>query len=240
VSQSGDTDDVPDLSLIVEGLQAAWMSEHGDDGEVKHTGKLHDIYVPPASSESSETIIMRRPGAEPIAPPIETPTPEVPPPAHEPEPVLQETAQPVAEQVIEPTPEPVIDMVMEQVASEPEPPKVVAEPEKTNPQASRIRPVPSSQPARNAPVGSSISPEDILQDARAAFSHGVLDESLDRYLDLISRNRLIESVIEDLESMTSTHGEQSDIWQALGDAYTRRNLLDQALSAYLKAEELLK
>ena len=82
--------------------------------------------------------------------------------------------------------------------------------------------------------------EDVLKDARAAFSHGVLDESLNRYVELITHNRLVESVIEDLESMTYSQPDHSEVWQALGDAYIRRNKLDQALSAYLKAEDLLK
>jgi len=30
------------------------------------------------------------------------------------------------------------------------------------------------------------------------------------------------------------------IWQALGDAYMRANLLQEALDAYTKAEELLR
>ncbi len=63
VDESVDVDGVPDLNLIVEGLQAAWMSEHIDDGEVKHTGKLHDIYVPPSGTGETETIVMRRSGS---------------------------------------------------------------------------------------------------------------------------------------------------------------------------------
>jgi cytochrome c-type biogenesis protein CcmH/NrfG len=82
--------------------------------------------------------------------------------------------------------------------------------------------------------------EEILKDARAAYSHGVLDESLDRYVELITHNRLVESVIEDLEAMTIPQSDHSEVWQTLGDAYIRRNKLDQALSAYLKAEDLLK
>ena len=237
-------DGAPDLNLIVEGLQAAWMSEHIDDGEVKHTGKLHDIYVPPPVTGGNETIVMRRSGS----PTVETNS-ESSQPVSEPPVIEQEAAAPLTEPevfapVIEPAPEPVVTPVseptVEQVIGQPEPPQEENLSEKQVAPVVKTVPQPSSRPAGNASAFAPSMAENILQDARAAFSHGILDESLDRYLELISRNRLIDSVIEDLESMTASQGDQSDIWQALGDAYTRRNRLDQALSAYLKAEELLK
>jgi cytochrome c-type biogenesis protein CcmH/NrfG len=40
--------------------------------------------------------------------------------------------------------------------------------------------------------------------------------------------------------MTDSRPDMSDVWQTLGDAYTRRNKLEQALSAYHNAENLLK
>jgi tetratricopeptide (TPR) repeat protein len=239
-----DTDGVPDLNLIVEGLQAAWMSEHGDDGEVKHTGKLHDIYVPPATTGGTETIIMRRSGSSLVEPQPESFQPVVLPPEIEPEPIppLHEP-EPITD-VIDSAPESDITSVSEPIEEKVRiqseiPQKTIVSEEPVAP-VTRIVPQPSSRLASKTLEAASTPAEDILQDARAAFSHGVLDESLDRYLELITHNRLIDSVIEDLVSMTAVQGDQSDIWQALGDAYTRRNHLDEALSAYLKAEELLK
>ncbi len=252
VDESVDVDGVPDLNLIVEGLQAAWMSEHIDDGEVKHTGKLHDIYVPPSGTSGTETIIMRRSGPSSVESQPESSQPVATPPASEPEPMpplpelepISTDIESVSESVIEPAPEsvltPVSEPVEEQEILQSATPEKVTVPETKLAPSTRAVPQPSSPPAGKIPAVASTPAEDILQDARAAFSHGVLDESLDRYIELITRNRLIDSVIEDLVSMTAVQGDQSDIWQALGDAYTRRNLLDEALSAYLKAEELLK
>jgi len=218
----GSSEGVPDLGMIVEGLQAAWMSEHGEDGEVKHTGKLHDIYVPPPESGGSETIVIKRPGPAPV---------ESQPESYQP---VAEPMPPEAESI-----EPGFQPESEQAVNQPEPIPTVVKREKPDSQVSHTKPQPSAHIDKSSSVSDKIPAEEILQDARAAFSHGVLNESLDRYVELIARNRLIDSVIEDLESMTVAQGDQSDVWQALGDAYSRRNQLDQALSAYSKAEELL-
>jgi tetratricopeptide (TPR) repeat protein len=215
---SGDAEGVPDLSLIVEGLQAAWLSEHVEDGEIKHTGKLRDIYVPPVDAGGSETIIIKRPGVKPDEPQSDAYQPEAGP--EEPQPVKEPESS--------------------QAEPKPEPPQAILEPEPTTLKPSDVKPESSPQPVKQPSPVTTIQAEDILNDARSAYSHGVLDESIDRYVVLITRNRLIDSVIEDLESMTLAKPDQSDVWQALGDAYTRRNKLDQALSAYMKAEELLK
>jgi tetratricopeptide (TPR) repeat protein len=244
VVESVDTDGVPDLNLIVEGLQAAWMSEHVDDGEVKHTGKLHDIYVPPSETDGNETIVFRRSGPSLVESQPESSQPVAVPPVIEPEPIPPVAEAEPIDAVIESAPEsvitPVSEPIEEQVIIQSKTPHKVIVSEKPVAPVAKAVAQPFSPPASKAPAVASTPAEEILQDARAAFSHGVLDESLDRYLELITRNRLIESVIEDLVSMTAVQGDQSDIWQALGDAYTRRNHLDQALSAYLKAEELLK
>jgi tetratricopeptide (TPR) repeat protein len=240
-AESVTDNDVPDLSLIVEGLQAAWMSEHGEDGEVKHTGKLHDIYVPPSGAAGTETILIKRPGAAPVETPPEPPQNTAEPPEIVPPPIVPVPEPEVIVPEVKPLPEAVIPAPHEQASvSEQKPSVIIPEPEKSIPDVIKTAPQPVSRPFEGSSGSGATSAEDILKDARAAFSHGVLDESLDRYVELISRNRMIESVIEDLVSMTTVQGDQSDVWQTLGDAYTRRNQLDQALSAYLKAEELLK
>jgi tetratricopeptide (TPR) repeat protein len=216
--ESVDTEGVPDLSKIIEGLQAAWMSEHVEDGETKHTGSLMDELSPSIDSGSSETIIVDRSGPKPSKSRADSSKPVA-----ETEPPQSVSEQKPAEPEIQIAP-------IQQVAQPEEPiskPKIVE-------QKAPTRPAKQSQPVMVIPA------EDILENARAAFSHGVLDESIDRYVELITHNHLVESVIEDLETMTSAQPDQSDVWQALGDAYTRRNKLDQALSAYLKAEALLK
>jgi hypothetical protein len=229
----GEHEGVPDLSLIVEGLQAAWMSEHVEDDERKHTGSLMDIYAPKPDAGNSETIIIDRSGKKPVEPQPKQPQPE----QAQPEELQPEPPQPVQLQPDELQPEPPQPVqtipVPEMETPAPEPEIPVTLPVAT---AKKVTPLPvkHAQPVMAYPA------EDILKDARAAYSHGVLDESLDRYVELLSRNRLVESVIEDLESMTNVQSDHSKVWQTLGDAYIRRNKLDQALSAYLKAEDLLK
>jgi tetratricopeptide (TPR) repeat protein len=236
VAVFGEHEGVPDLSLIVEGLQAAWMSEHVEDGKTKHTGSLMDIYAPKPDAENNETIIIDRSGMKPVEPQPEQEQPEKmqsePP---QPEQVLPEKLQPEPPQREPLQPEPLKPEPLQPAQtiriSEPEPavtPAVVSVKKETPP------PVKQAQPVMIYPA------EDVLKDARTAFSHGILDTSLDRYLELITHNRLVESVIEDLESMTNSQPDHSEVWQTLGDAYIRRNKLDQALSAYLKAEDLLK
>ena len=187
---------------------------------------------------------MRRSGPLPLESQPEPSQPVVAPPVIEPEPIPPLPEPEPTAAVIESPPESVITPVSkpieEQVIIQSTTPQKVTVSETPVAPSTRTVHQPSSPPASKVPEVASTPADNILQDARAAFSHGVLDESLDRYLELIARNRLIDSVIEDLVSMTAVQGDQSDIWQALGDAYTRRNHLDEALSAYLKAEELLK
>ncbi|GEM_PF-6678257 len=279
----GEREGVPDLSLIVEGLQAAWMSEHVEDGKTKHTGSLMDIYAPKPGVDKSETIIIDRSTMKPVEiKPEQAETGKTPPGEQQPVPSQPEQAQaempqqaapqPEIVQPEEAQPEPEVARPQKREPEAPRPGQVpleIQEPEPPQPAAiqpevSRPEPVESAQtiripvpdkttPSPSKPESMEIPPaskpaqpvtafpaEDVLKDARAAFTHGVLDQSLDRYVELITHNRLVESVIEDLEAMTTSQSDHSEIWQTLGDAYIRRNKLDQALSAYLKAEELLK
>jgi len=195
-SEPGDGETVPDLSLIVEGLQAAWMSEHVEDTDIFKSITPDDTDSSKQGSISDETIVI-----EPV----------------EDQQSKDAKAQPEKA-------EPIIEKNIETEAAAPLPVTKQKQPRVT----------------RHTPVPEVIPPDDILKDARKAFSHGVVDESLDRYVELINRNRLIDNVIEDLDAMSSAQPDDSYIWQTLGDAYTRRNKLDLALSAYHKAEDLLK
>ncbi len=195
-SEPGEGEPVPDLSLIVEGLQAAWMSEHAEDADM-FKGIPSDSMDLSSQNTKSDTTIVIQPVEDQVS--------------KEKEPQTKIT-------------EPVVDEIVGKEAVIPQP--VVEQ------KQARV--------ARHVPAPEMIPPNTILDDARKAFSHGVLDESLDRYVDLINRNRLIDDVIEDLVSMTTTHPDDSYIWQTLGDAFIRKNKLDSALSAYHRAEDLLK
>lgn len=191
-TEHGETEPVPDLSLIVEGLQAAWMSERVDETAIFQGNVPEDKKSPSPQSPSDETVIIKPTEDQFIKESEQKP----------------DIFQPIIEKNVLP--------------------KVT----KHNPSI--------NDREKQIPVSATVPAEDILIDARAASSHGLLDESLDRYVELINRNRLIDNVIEDLEAMASSQQDVSDIWQTLGDAYTRRNKLDLALSAYRKAEDLLK
>ncbi|MBN2256541.1 MAG: hypothetical protein JW704_01800 [Anaerolineaceae bacterium] len=194
-AEFNESEPVPDLSMIVEGLQAAWMSEQVEDSEIKLTETPADVPAPKPPTGSNDTIIVKRPESE--------------------TPINQDTITYSAEETKE-----------RAIIKEGAPPPPIAK-QKEKPKAT----TPSTAP---------IELDNILKDARAAYSHGVLDDSLARYMVLINRNRLIDPVIDDLEKMAASRPDISDIWQTLGDAYTRRNKLEQALSAYHKAEGLIK
>jgi len=81
---------------------------------------------------------------------------------------------------------------------------------------------------------------DLLVKAQDALQQGKLDESMDIYVRLIKKGRLLDEVIHDLHEAVYRFPVDMIIWQTLGDAYMRANRLQEALDAYTKAEELLR
>ena len=79
-----------------------------------------------------------------------------------------------------------------------------------------------------------------LKSARDLLSHGGLNAAIGEYVKLIKKGRLLEDVIYDLQEAVYRHPVDVIVWQTLGDAYFRSNLLQEALDAYSKAEELLR
>ncbi len=98
-------------------------------------------------------------------------------------------------------------------------------------------PVPETNPM---PVANLEDPNAVLEVAQRAMYSGDLDTAIPLYGQLIENGKLLEEVIHDLRDALYRYPIDISIWQALGDAYARNNLLQEALDAYTKAEELLR
>ncbi|MBU2612050.1 MAG: hypothetical protein KJ606_14070, partial [Chloroflexi bacterium] len=81
---------------------------------------------------------------------------------------------------------------------------------------------------------------DTLQNAQITLKNGNLNDAMAGYAKLIKKKRLLDEVIHDLREGVYTFPVDMIIWQTLGDAYNRANMLQEALDAYTKAEELLR
>ncbi len=79
-----------------------------------------------------------------------------------------------------------------------------------------------------------------LLKARNAFVSGEIDETVALYAQLIKSEELLPDVINDLNEALYRYPVEVPLWEALGDAYFRVDKLQDALDAYIKAEELLR
>ncbi|MBA4380155.1 MAG: hypothetical protein C0393_05680, partial [Anaerolinea sp.] len=147
-----------------------------------------------------------------------------------------ETAE-IGTELIAPAPEP-IQPVMEPGAPAPEPVQPVPEPAAPAPQPA-LSPIPGVV-GELARVPSQDKDADILQNAQIALKNGKLNDAMAGYAKLIKKQRLLDEVIHDLREAVYNFPVDIIIWQTLGDAYNRANMLQDALDAYTKAEELLR
>jgi cytochrome c-type biogenesis protein CcmH/NrfG len=51
---------------------------------------------------------------------------------------------------------------------------------------------------------------------------------------------LLDEIVDDLLKAVDRHPVEISLYQALGDAYMRKDQLQEALDAYTRAEELLR
>jgi competence ComEA-like helix-hairpin-helix protein len=86
------------------------------------------------------------------------------------------------------------------------------------------------------PVEAGTPPE--LAEARRVMLAGSLEEALEKYSDLIFNKNSLDEVIYDLNQILLRHGNDAAVWQTLGDAQMRANLVQDALEAYTRAEQL--
>ena len=90
-----------------------------------------------------------------------------------------------------------------------------------------------SAPVVAEPVGKQLNALQMLKD-------GHIEEAVEIYQDLIKDEENLDAVIEDLNSALYDHPVDTILWLTLGDAYTQKREMQNALSAYTKAEELLR
>ena len=76
--------------------------------------------------------------------------------------------------------------------------------------------------------------------AQELLNKGKIKESVAVYKTLIKEEDLLDSVIVDLNDALIRHPVDTVLWLTLGDAYMQKKELQSALSAYSKAEELLR
>ncbi len=89
-----------------------------------------------------------------------------------------------------------------------------------------------------------IEPDDAIHelqlDAQNKLNDGKVEEAIDGYSEIINKGQRLNNVINDLNKAADKFPEEMSIVQTLGDAYLKANMLQEALDAYTKAENLLK
>jgi competence ComEA-like helix-hairpin-helix protein len=79
-----------------------------------------------------------------------------------------------------------------------------------------------------------------LQGAWTNINDGEIDAAVSQYTELINRDEHLDEVIRDLQEALGKYPQDASLYQSLGDAYMHSNMLDEALDAYNRAEDLIK
>ena len=79
-----------------------------------------------------------------------------------------------------------------------------------------------------------------LQEAWNSITEGEVDAAVDQYTKLIKQDQHLDEVIRDLQEALVKYPEDASLYQSLGDAYLHANMLQEALDAYNRAEDLIK
>jgi tetratricopeptide (TPR) repeat protein len=98
-------------------------------------------------------------------------------------------------------------------------------------------------PAEEPPVPeitAQASPPATFDDARNAVNQGQPSKAAEYYSGLIKQDYHLEEVIKDLQDALYRFPVDVDLWVTLGDAYFRTDDLQEALNAYVKAEDLVR
>jgi tetratricopeptide (TPR) repeat protein len=78
-----------------------------------------------------------------------------------------------------------------------------------------------------------------LASARLDLSQNNLNQAIEMYSILVESNMYLPEIIQDLQGAIEKYPDNPAIWQSLGDAYLRTDQTQDALDAYLKAQNLL-
>ncbi|MEJ2413055.1 MAG: helix-hairpin-helix domain-containing protein, partial [Anaerolineales bacterium] len=114
-------------------------------------------------------------------------------------------------------------------------PEVIQKPTE-EPKAEQI-PEPKPSPPKKQKSGQAY--DDILETARARLEDADLQAAADNYAKLIKKKKFLDEIITDLQQATLDHPLEITLQKILGDAYMKSDMLDEALEAYSKAEDLL-
>ncbi len=200
-----------------------WLKELAETDETEELGKPVEVApITEAATEPVESIEM--PISEEITS-IEA--------VEEPAKMLEEVPEtwvPEVEEAVEPVAAVPIEQTLET-------PPVT---EEITPQAVEITPT-APEVTVVAPVQPTITHEEAsLSQAREALNNGQPAQATEFYTDLIKKDFNLEEILKDLKEAVYNYPIDVGIWVTLGDAYLRTNDLQQALDAYIKAEELVR
>jgi competence ComEA-like helix-hairpin-helix protein len=98
---------------------------------------------------------------------------------------------------------------------------------------------PAQAPAA-APAVLKATDDATLLGARQAVIDNNLQQAAQSYASLINQDLHLDDVIQDLKDALRRMPKDFNLWQTLGDAYLRKDQLQEALDAYSRAEELLR
>ncbi len=87
------------------------------------------------------------------------------------------------------------------------------------------------------PADSTLASE--LTEARMQLTGGEMPLALEKYAAMIHSNTNLEHVIQDLQAAAYRFPTDIDVWQHLGDACLHADRVQDALQAFIKAEQLL-
>jgi competence ComEA-like helix-hairpin-helix protein len=90
-----------------------------------------------------------------------------------------------------------------------------------------------------APAAAAPAEGDPLSQARHALQNN-LEEGVQIYQSLIDQEQMLPEIIKDLQEALYRRPVEFSLWQALGDAYMRSDMLQEAMEAYVRAEEILR
>lgn len=78
-----------------------------------------------------------------------------------------------------------------------------------------------------------------FESARGYLQGNDLNHSVPIFNKLIKSGHLVDEIITELKTYSVRYSSDPMLWQLIGDAYARRNLLREALDSYNRAEKLL-
>jgi Flp pilus assembly protein TadD len=111
----------------------------------------------------------------------------------------------------------------------------------------RVEPIPpaiapaipvAKPPARAPRTGRTVAdPSQLLDAARKALATGDYQKAATSYGTLIKRNIEVQAITDELRLALDRNPKTPSLWQTLGDAYMKRERLQDAIEAYRRGME---